>query len=229
MVWVDGLRVPFRKKQDEVNDAKKRAQQNLNSAEYAYYMSDLAIKAVELKQEELVKTLTAANDAATNRINDLELQLKNAGSDLRALEGADKENANLRKDNSRLVAELATLKAKHKEELDAEQSRLINENERDNEVRLKMAWQLLYPDVDFAVYKLRYEYATAVYDAEVLGDPAPPRFKVWAAEQGAEVSDDEEPEEEEGEQGNKDVQHEEAADPEGVPLTVQVQPEQPTE
>ena len=59
---------------------------------------------------------------------------------------------------------------------------------------MKITWSLLYPEIDFEVYKLRYDYATAVYDAQQLGDAPPPRFKDWAAEQGYEVSDDEEPE-----------------------------------
>ena len=229
MVRVDGLRVPFRKKQEEVTDAKKRAQANLNSAEYAYINFDLEIKALELKQEELVKTLTAANDEANSRISDLELQLKTAGSKLKALEGADKENADLRKDKSRLIAELATLKSQHQEELKAEQGRLIKENERDNEIRLRMPWGLLYPEVDFEVYKLRYNYATEAYDAKVLGDPAPPRFKDWALENGAEVSDTEEPDLDEimKELGTKDSQPEEAVVPDDVPSTSQAQPDQP--
>ena len=60
MLRVDGLRGPFRRKQEEVNDAKRRALENLNSAEYANYMCDLEIKVVELKQEELIQSLTAA-------------------------------------------------------------------------------------------------------------------------------------------------------------------------
>ena len=39
--------------------------------------------------------------------------------------------------------------------------------------------------------KLRYDYATEVYDAQQLNEEAPPPFKAWALEQGYEVSDDE--------------------------------------
>ena len=45
----------------------------------------------------------------------------------------------------------------------------MEENEWDNKAFLKIAWGLLYPDVEFEVYKLRYDYATAVYDVQLLG------------------------------------------------------------
>ena len=193
MVRVDGLRLPFRKKQEEVTDAKRRALANLNSAEHAYINFDVEIKALEMKQEELVRTLTTANDEANAKIQELEAQLKTAGSDLKALEGADQENVSLRADKSRLIGDLASLKDKHAAELQAEQARLIKENERDNEIRLRYAWGLLYPEVDFEVYKLRYNYATEVYDAKVLQDTPPASFEEWASENGFEVSDTEEP------------------------------------
>ena len=110
MLRVDGLRGPFRRKQEKVNDAKKRATQNLNSAEYDNYMCDLKIKAVQLKQEELIRNLTAANDAANNRANNLEQQLNNAQSDLKELEEADQENSKLRVDIAQLGVELVNLR-----------------------------------------------------------------------------------------------------------------------
>lgn len=72
MLRVDGLRGPFMRKQEEVNDAKWRAIENLNSDKYANYMCELKIKEVELKMEELIRSLTATNDEANSRANDLE-------------------------------------------------------------------------------------------------------------------------------------------------------------
>ncbi|XP_021761152.1 uncharacterized protein LOC110725985 [Chenopodium quinoa] len=160
MLRVDGLRGPFRRKQEE---------------------------------EEMIRSLTAANDEANSRADDLDKQLKDAKSDLKALEDADKENAQLRADVNRLGVELVNLRNKQSDELAQEQKPLTEENERDNLARLKITWSLLYPEIDFEVYKLRYDYASEVYDAQLLGDAPPPRFKDWAAEQGYDVSDTEEP------------------------------------
>ncbi|XP_021715726.1 uncharacterized protein LOC110683642 [Chenopodium quinoa] len=145
-----------------------------------------------LAEEELIRSLTAANDEANSRADDLDKQLKDAKSDLKALEDSNKENAQLRTNNYRLKLELMTLRNKQADELAQEQTRLTEENERDNFARLKITWGLLYPEIDFEVYKLRYDYATEVYDAQQLGDAPPPRFKDWASEQGYEVSDDDE-------------------------------------
>ena len=151
MVRVDSLRGPFRRKQEEVNDAKRRALENLNFAEHSDYMCNLKIKAVELKQEELIRSLTAANDEANSRADDLDKQLKDAKSDLKALEDADKENAQLRTHNNRLRVELINLRNKKSDELAQEQKRLTEENERDNLARLQITWNLLYPQIDFEV------------------------------------------------------------------------------
>ncbi|XP_021737000.1 nuclear autoantigenic sperm protein-like [Chenopodium quinoa] len=159
------------------------------------------IKAIELKQEELIWSLTAANDKATSRTNDLKVKLKDAQSELKALEDADKENTKLRADVKSLGVEIVNLRNQQADEITKEQTRLSEENEQENAARLKIAWGLLYPDVDFEVYKLRYDYATAVYDAQVLGEAAPPRFKDWATELGYEVSDNEEPVEDEQNEG----------------------------
>ena len=83
MLRVDGLRVPFRRKQEEVNDAKKSASKALNSAEYSKIMCDVEIKAVELKQEELIKSLTAAADVANAKVsvgvNERQISLQEKG------------------------------------------------------------------------------------------------------------------------------------------------------
>ncbi|XP_021768916.1 uncharacterized protein LOC110733212 [Chenopodium quinoa] len=57
MLRVDGLRGPFRK-QEKVNDAKQRATENLNSAEYANYVCELKIKAVGLTMKPTAGLMT---------------------------------------------------------------------------------------------------------------------------------------------------------------------------
>ncbi|XP_021722774.1 uncharacterized protein LOC110690256 [Chenopodium quinoa] len=102
-----------------------------------------------LAEEELFRSLTAANDEANSRANDLDKQLKDAKSDLKALEDADKENVQLRTDNDRLKLELMTQRNMQADELAKEQTRMTEENERDNLARLKITGGLLYPEIDF--------------------------------------------------------------------------------
>lgn len=139
----------------------------------------------KLQQEELLKKAAEAGEAALKRVDELELQVKNLQTDLKALENADKENVNLRKDNSRLVTELANNQAAHKKELEEEQLRLIAENEADCEERMKLAWNLIHPDFEYKYWNLRYQYASEVYEAKVLGADPPPAFDEWVERNNA--------------------------------------------
>ncbi|XP_021738028.1 uncharacterized protein LOC110704536 [Chenopodium quinoa] len=134
----------------------------------------------ELEQEDLLKETIAAAEAEKARADELDLNVKNLQADLKALEGVDKENTNLRYENNRLKNELASSQAAHKEELEKEQRRLIAENETDNEERMKLAWGLIHPDYDYEFFDLRYKYASEVYDAKVLGLDPPASFDEWA-------------------------------------------------
>lgn len=180
MLRVDGLRVPLRKKQEEVRDAQKRALDLIDVSQFHTIKYDLATKERELQQEELLKEAVLAGDEAKKKVDELELKVKDLQADLRALEGADKENANLRQKNSELTVQLTNIQAAHKKELNEELSRLITENEADCEERMKLAWGLIHPDSDFDYFNLRYLYASEVYEARVLGTPAPPPFDEWA-------------------------------------------------
>ncbi|XP_021752690.1 uncharacterized protein LOC110718188 [Chenopodium quinoa] len=79
------------------------------------------------EEDELIKELTMAMETANQKASDLELQVKNLQFDLKALEGSNKENTELREDVSRLRTELAQTQADHKAELAAKQERLIAE------------------------------------------------------------------------------------------------------
>ena len=57
-----------------------------------------------------------ANTKATN----LELELKNVKSELKALEAADKENLQLKEENSRLKIEMVEMRNLHQEEMSKE-------------------------------------------------------------------------------------------------------------
>ncbi|XP_021745504.1 putative uncharacterized protein DDB_G0274435 [Chenopodium quinoa] len=180
MLRVDGLQVPLRKKQEEVRDAQRRASELIDVSQYNAIRYDMETKRRELEQEELPKKTIEAAEAEKARVDELDLKVKNLQADLKALEGADKENADLRSDNSRLKNELASSQAAHKEELEKEQRRLIAENETDNEERMKLAWGLKHPDYDYEFFDLRYEYTSEVYDAKVLGLDPPASFDEWA-------------------------------------------------
>ncbi|XP_021717013.1 uncharacterized protein LOC110684884 [Chenopodium quinoa] len=180
MLRVDGLQVPLRKKQEEVRDAQRRASELIDVSQYNAIRYDLETKRRELEQEELLKQTIAAAEAKKARADGLALKVNDLQADLKALEGADKENADLRADINRLKNELASSQAAHKEKLKKEQSRLIAENETDNVERVKLAWGLIHPDYDYEFFDLRYKYASEVYDAEVLGLDPPAPFEEWA-------------------------------------------------
>ncbi|XP_021745967.1 uncharacterized protein LOC110711841 isoform X1 [Chenopodium quinoa] len=107
MLRVDGLKVPLRKKQEEVRDANRRATDLINVTQYNTLMYKIQTKSREMKQEELVKELTAAADMANKKADDFKLQVKNLQADVKALGDADKEDTQLRADVSRLKNELA--------------------------------------------------------------------------------------------------------------------------
>ncbi|XP_021717574.1 uncharacterized protein LOC110685290 isoform X2 [Chenopodium quinoa] len=132
------------------------------------------------EEEELIKELTADAETANKKAADFELQVKNLQPDVKALGEADKENTELRVDVSRLKNELAQTQVNHKAKLEAEQGRLISENKRDCEERMKMDWSLIHPDTDWAFFNLRYKYAIEVFDAQVLGTKKPAPFEEWA-------------------------------------------------
>ncbi|XP_021729776.1 involucrin-like [Chenopodium quinoa] len=180
MLRVDGLQVPLRKKQEEVRDAQRRASELIDVSQYNAIRYDMETKRRELEQEELMKQTIEAAEAEKARADELDQKVKNLQADLKALEGADKENADLRADNNQLKNELASSQAAHKEELEKEQRRLMAENETDNEERMKLAWELIHLDYDYEFFDLRYKYASEVYDAKVLGLDPPASFDEWA-------------------------------------------------
>ncbi|XP_021733035.1 uncharacterized protein LOC110699831 [Chenopodium quinoa] len=185
LLRVDGLSVPLRKKQEEVRNAQKLASELIDVCQFNAISYDLETEQRKLQQEELQKKATAAGEASLQRVDELELQVKNLQTDLKALENADKENVNLRKDNSRLVAELANNQAALKKELEQEQLRLIAENEADCEERMKLTWSLIHPDIEYEYWNLRYQYASEVYEAKVLGTDPPPAFDEWVERNNA--------------------------------------------
>ncbi|XP_021757432.1 myosin-10-like [Chenopodium quinoa] len=156
MLRVDGLKTPFNKRQEEVRDANKRATEALNSAQYRSTLNDIKSKAKEIKQEEIIKELTTALERSNKKTSDLELELKNAQSELKALEAARSENTELREDVGRLKDEITRMQSEYKTELESEQERLVDENEKDCEERMKIAWNLIHPDFDWDYFGLRY-------------------------------------------------------------------------
>lgn len=180
MLRVDGLKTPLRKNQEEVRDVNRRAADLIHVTQCNTLMYEIKTKSRVMKQEELIKELTATMETAKKKAADFELQVKNLQADVKALGEADKENTQLRADVSRLKNELAQTQADHKAKLEAEQDRLISENERDCEERMKMALSLIYPNTDWVFFDLRYKYATEVFDAQVLGTKKSTPFEEWA-------------------------------------------------
>ncbi|XP_021725084.1 uncharacterized protein LOC110692395 [Chenopodium quinoa] len=187
MLRVDGLKAPLRKKKEEVRDAQKRATDLIDVCQYNSLMLEIHTKAREMKQEELIQQLTTAADTANKTAADRQLQIDQLKTDIQALKDAVKEKTGLKEEVTRLQGELDKTKndlVKSKkdalDQLAAEQTRLVNENERDCEARMKMAWSMIHPETDYAFFDLRYKYATEVFDAQVLGLQQPASFEEWA-------------------------------------------------
>ncbi|XP_021722481.1 hyaluronan mediated motility receptor-like [Chenopodium quinoa] len=138
MLRVDGMKVPLRKKQEEVRDAQRRAADLIDVTQYKTIMYELETKRREMKQGKLIKELTAAAEEANKKAADFDTQVNNLKADVKALGEVDKENTKLKAEVTRLKNELAQTQTEHKDQLVAEQDRLVTKNERDCEERMKM-------------------------------------------------------------------------------------------
>ncbi|XP_021737763.1 keratin, type I cytoskeletal 13-like [Chenopodium quinoa] len=80
---------------------------NLEKKKAQHAAKKVQTKAESITQAKTIKKLTTALEAANKKTSDLELELKNAQSDLKALEATEKENTHLRADVDRLKNMLA--------------------------------------------------------------------------------------------------------------------------
>ncbi|XP_021773878.1 uncharacterized protein LOC110737840 isoform X2 [Chenopodium quinoa] len=149
-------------------------------------------KAYARKCEEAdsIKTLQKSLDEAHTKIFNIQAAKENAEAELKKvtdssklLEVARKENTNLLADNVRLKEAAAKASNNFKATLEAEQSRLIEENEQDCVARMQKAWSLVHPDTEYTVWELAYKYADLAIEAEESQQPAPEPYEEWVQKQ----------------------------------------------
>ncbi|XP_021729403.1 uncharacterized protein LOC110696424 [Chenopodium quinoa] len=123
-------------------------------------------KAYIRKQEEAdqVKSLQNALKESKTKIDNLQAALDNAEDELKKheeplkrLEQAEKNSKRLQLEKDRLVKEAADAQRNFQATLEADQSRLIEENEQDCKNRMKRAFSIIHPGTDYNVWELAYK------------------------------------------------------------------------
>ncbi|XP_021764042.1 uncharacterized protein LOC110728707 isoform X2 [Chenopodium quinoa] len=149
-------------------------------------------KAYARKCEEAdnIKRLQKVLDEAGTKIHNLKAEKDNAEAELKKvndssklLEVARKENTNLLADNVRLKEAAAKASDNFKATLEAEQSRLIEENEQDCIARMQKASSLVHPDAEYTVWELAYKHADLAIDAQETNQLAPEPYEEWVQKQ----------------------------------------------
>ncbi|XP_021728753.1 uncharacterized protein LOC110695836 [Chenopodium quinoa] len=145
-------------------------------------------KAYIRKQEEAdqVKTLQKALKESKLKVDNLQAALDNAEDELKKheeplkrLDQEEKSSKRLQQENDRLVKEAAATQGNFQATLEAEQSRLIEENEQDCENRMKRAFSIIHLGTDYNVWELAYKYADLSILAEEEGKPGPGPYEQW--------------------------------------------------
>ncbi|XP_021773877.1 uncharacterized protein LOC110737840 isoform X1 [Chenopodium quinoa] len=190
MLRVEGLKKAYARKCEEVRLAKRDASDAHNVAQYSMIMHELKTKSIIMQQADSIKTLQKSLDEAHTKIFNIQAAKENAEAELKKvtdssklLEVARKENTNLLADNVRLKEAAAKASNNFKATLEAEQSRLIEENEQDCVARMQKAWSLVHPDTEYTVWELAYKYADLAIEAEESQQPAPEPYEEWVQKQ----------------------------------------------
>ncbi|XP_021726856.1 uncharacterized protein LOC110694003 [Chenopodium quinoa] len=144
----------------------------------------LRAKASKIQQLEL--DLKAADqqatDAETAKKGAEEAQKKADESAKQADEALKKAQADLGKLKTkveRLEKDAAQAQKNFAATLEAEQNRLVAESDADNDARMKIAWDALYPDADYSIWAMAHSYAENVVYLREQGEPEPASFKAW--------------------------------------------------
>ena len=135
---------------------------------------------MELKQAEQPKNLFAALETAKKRASDVETSLKKAQEDLKALQGVAQENTGLKAEVERLKKDAEQVQMNIKATIEAEQDRLVAENEEDSDTRMKIAWNALYTGKEYGIWTLAFQYVEDVVYMREKGHPESELFEAWA-------------------------------------------------
>ncbi|XP_021764041.1 uncharacterized protein LOC110728707 isoform X1 [Chenopodium quinoa] len=190
MLRVEGLKKAYARKCEEVRRAKRDASDAHNVAQYSMIMHELKTKSIIMQQADNIKRLQKVLDEAGTKIHNLKAEKDNAEAELKKvndssklLEVARKENTNLLADNVRLKEAAAKASDNFKATLEAEQSRLIEENEQDCIARMQKASSLVHPDAEYTVWELAYKHADLAIDAQETNQLAPEPYEEWVQKQ----------------------------------------------
>ncbi|XP_021729428.1 MAP7 domain-containing protein 1-like [Chenopodium quinoa] len=153
LLRVEGLKKAYIRKQEEADQVKSLQQ---------------ALKESKLKIDNLQAALDNAED-----------ELKKHEEPLKRLDQAEKSSKRRQLENDRLVKEAAGAQRNFQATLEADQSRLIEENEQDCKNRMKRAFSIIHPGTDYNVWELAHKYADLSILAEEEGKPGPKPYEQW--------------------------------------------------
>ncbi|XP_021725091.1 uncharacterized protein LOC110692401 [Chenopodium quinoa] len=186
LLRVEGLKKAYIRKQEEVRRAKCSADDAHSVSHYSMIVHDLETKAIIMQQTDQVKSLQRALSEQKLKLDNLQAALDNAEDELKKheeplkrLDQAEKSSERLLLENDHLVKEAAEAQRNFQSTLEVDQSRLIEENEQDCQNRMKRAFSIIHPGVDYNVWELAYKYADLAILAEEEGQPGPGPYEQW--------------------------------------------------
>ncbi|XP_021717323.1 uncharacterized protein LOC110685171 isoform X2 [Chenopodium quinoa] len=186
LLRVEGLKKAYIRKREKVRSAKRLADDAHNVAEYSMIVHDLETKSIIMRQADQVKTLQKALNESKVKFDNVKVALDNAEKELKEheepfkrMDQAEKASTRLQQENDRLIKEAAATKGNFQATLEAEQSRLIEENEQDCENRMKRAFSIIHPGTDYNVWELAYKYVDLAILAEEENQPGPEYYEKW--------------------------------------------------
>ncbi|XP_021771203.1 tropomyosin-like [Chenopodium quinoa] len=187
LLRVDGLKRPYSRKREEVKKTNKSARDAENVALYSCTVNELETKATVMAQASKIEQLEKDLEAFKQKARDAETDLKKAQeelgkakAELDSLKGISQENTDLKAKVKDLEEAAAQAQLNFKATLEAEQEGLVAEREADNNARMKIAWNTLYPNKEYAVWALAHKYAEEVIFLREKGKPEPESFEAWA-------------------------------------------------
>ncbi|XP_021731308.1 uncharacterized protein LOC110698217 [Chenopodium quinoa] len=186
LLRVEGLKKAYICKQEEVRRAKRSADDAHSVAHYFMIVHDLETKAIIMQQADQVKSLQQALKESKLKVDNLQAALDNAKDELKKheeplkrLDQAERSSKRLQLENDRLVKEAADAQRNFQATLEADQSRLIEENEQDCKNRMKRAFSIIHPGTDYNDWELAYKYANLAILAEEEGQLGPGPYEQW--------------------------------------------------
>ncbi|XP_021719994.1 uncharacterized protein LOC110687675 [Chenopodium quinoa] len=110
--------------------------------------------------------------AAQKRVSELKGKQKSGKGELEKLGDVSRDTYNLHRQNESLKKKLANqeeqVREKYQARVEEEKRQLIEENENDCAIRMKMAWKALHPDDKYSDWEYHFKQPTDELDEEWL-------------------------------------------------------------